>query len=208
VVPLGETVRSVRVRTLRQRPAQKFAQVYAVSLEGEGGGLLYHSYGIVGATAETFTGSPALPHLLSGLQPNLVVVTLGTNDARRMPLDEGRLRGGFGDLVRMIRSLAPQAGIVLTSPPASMRRMTRRGPFVADPGVDLVRRIQLELAASLQVGTWDLYAIMGGAGSISAWKGRQLAASDLVHFTKDGYTLQGSLFAAALLAGLDQHADR
>jgi len=86
--------------------------------------------------------------------------------------------------------------------------MTRRGPFVADPGVDVVRRIQLDLAASLRLAAWDLFAIMGGPGSIATWKDRQLASADLVHFTKEGYALQGSLFADALLAGLVPYADR
>jgi hypothetical protein len=56
------------------------------------------------------------------------------------------------------------------------------------------------------MSTWDLFEVMGSAGSIQLWQKSALAGPDLIHFTKEGYQLQGRLLFEALMAGYQNYA--
>ena len=56
-----------------------------------------------------------------------------------------------------------------------------------------------EIAAGCDGAYWDLYDIMGGAGSMDAWVNANLARTDRIHFTPDGYTILGNLLFNALM---------
>jgi len=45
---------------------------------------------------------------------------------------------------------------------------------------------------------WDLYRTTNGYGSCYSWFSKNLMRPDKIHFTADGYRLQGQLFFNAL----------
>ena len=52
---------------------------------------------------------------------------------------------------------------------------------------------------------WDLYQIGGGTHSADLWKKNGLLRADGVHFTKEGYELQGNLLYEALIKGYNEY---
>ena len=206
IVDLPVVAREVVVRTLKTSKGQRLVQLSGLSLEGEGPGVLYHSWGINGATTDTFNRSVILPGLLAVTQPDLVIVSLGTNDAVGKRFKEELFAVSLLTLIEEIRAGWPAAAVLITTPSDSFYRRTRRAKPVVNPMVGVVRSTMLRLGPSAHVSTWDLFSVMGSAGSIQTWKKNALAGADLVHFTKEGYQLQGRLLFEALMDGYRNYA--
>jgi lysophospholipase L1-like esterase len=56
-----------------------------------------------------------------------------------------------------------------------------------------------ELAEKHNAVVFDLYEVMGGAGSIDDWYRDELAKKDRIHFTREGYFLFADLFYNAFM---------
>jgi lysophospholipase L1-like esterase len=205
-VSLPGTCRAVLVKTSRSAQTQKFAQLYGISLERQTPGVRVDSFGIVGATAETMVRSPALSTLLSAVRPDLVIVSLGTNDATARPFRDEVFSAQVADLVARVRGACPRAAVLLTTPPDSFLRATRRTRAAPNPAVVEVRRVLIESAATLRCASWDLFDVMGGSGAIGAWRDEGLARGDLIHFTKPGYEWQAHRFFAAFYDSFTRYA--
>jgi lysophospholipase L1-like esterase len=68
-----------------------------------------------------------------------------------------------------------------------------------NPNAKKIADVLLELAKEKNVAVWNWYDIMGGSNSILEWKNEGLARRDLIHFTREGYALQGELLYEALI---------
>jgi len=62
-----------------------------------------------------------------------------------------------------------------------------------------VRSAMLELVEEKKVACWDLYGSLGGARSIDWLYDQGYAASDRLHFNRNGYTLIGDMLYDALI---------
>jgi lysophospholipase L1-like esterase len=205
-VELPVVAREVVVRTLKTNKSQRLVQLSGISLESDDPGVIYHSWGINGATADTFNRSPSLPRMLEVTRPDLVIVSLGTNDAIGKGFKEEIFAVNLLTLVAAIRTGCPSAAVLVSTPSDSFFRRTRRAKPIVNPNVGVVRSAILRLAPSVHMSTWDLFEVMGSAGSIQLWQKSALAGPDLIHFTKEGYQLQGRLFFAALMDGYRNYA--
>jgi lysophospholipase L1-like esterase len=206
IVHLTQSYRSVKVRTIRSSKTQKFAQLYGISLESDRPGVVFHSFGVIGAAIDNYLKSSSFPRQLDALQPDLVVVSLGTNDAFAPNFDAEAFRENVRQIVALVRERCPRAVVMLTTAGDAYKRAARTGRRSVNENVGQVRRVILEMARPLSYSTWDLFAIMGGSGSIALWREHGLATTDMVHFTRDGYDLQGVLFSEALLSGFRRYA--
>ncbi|MBK5269987.1 MAG: hypothetical protein JJE22_03130, partial [Bacteroidia bacterium] len=56
-----------------------------------------------------------------------------------------------------------------------------------------------------RIPLWDLYRITNGYGSAYSWLKRGLMNNDRVHFTSEGYRLQGNLLFNALAKGYNTY---
>lgn len=173
-------------------------------------GLVYHALGINGAHYCNFDTGAFLSQV-ARLHPDLIILSFGTNEAHGARYQESWHRAEMDALIIHLRECAPQAQIMLTTPPGAykttrQRRRNTQGrsryvtlrtenkntPQVVDVQVDYAREYNLPL--------WNLYEIAGGARSAcSNWRNGGLMNKDLIHFTPQGYTLQGKLLAEALL---------
>lgn len=160
-------------------------------------GIVYHSLGLNGADVSSYLRCDLLPYQLPYLQADLVIVSLGTNDAYRAPFDTSSFSSGLDAFLGMIRQACPNASILLVSPADSYRRYRRR---VYD-NLDMLRagEILRQKAQGNGFAFWDFYRIMGGKNSMGWWKRSALAQPDGVHFTPAGYRLQGDLLFEALI---------
>lgn len=123
--------------------------------------------------------------LISG-QPNLVIISLGTNDAF-----SGSSQTNFyqkiDHLVQKIRSLAPHASLLITTPPDALKLNPRRRVYELLPELVNVVNTIIKYCTDKQIAFWNLHQIMGGNYSMNRWVSDRLAAPDHVHFTAQGY---------------------
>lgn len=181
---------------------QRFT-LLGISLETDDPGIIYHAAGVNGAKITSFLRCSLLPDHLAGLSADLVVLSLGTNDAYTRYFNAESYRQNYDTLIRRIRTALPEAAILLTVPNDSYlyRRYT-------NPNTEKVRELILDLGREHKCGVWDFYGIMGGLNSIIVWQRFGLAKRDRIHFTRKGYILQGDLFFNAFLKSYDDYIDK
>ena len=181
---------------------QRFT-LLGISLETDDPGLIYHTAGVNGAKIPSFLRCSLLPDHLAGLSADLVVLSLGTNDAYTRHFNPEIYRQNYDTLIRRIRTALPEAAILLTVPNDSYlyRRYT-------NPNTEKVREVILDLGREHHCGVWDFYGIMGGLNSIIVWQRFGLAKRDRIHFSRKGYTLIGDLFFNAFLKSYDDYIDQ
>ena len=187
---------TVNMRLAKSFPAQNHFQFYGMSLENNNPGLLYHAIGLNGAFTKTYNKSTLFTKELSALEPDLVIVSLGTNDNF---LPESRycrfcIKDNLRTMLDNIRASKPGVSILLVTP----------GDFYLKNGTHnnnngSYRAILYELAEEYNCGVWDFNAVMGGDYSIKAWVKYGLARNDYVHYSKKGYEVQGELLYRAIM---------
>jgi lysophospholipase L1-like esterase len=117
------------------------------------------------------------------LQPDLIIVSLGTNDAQGQYRAEVA-RANIRSFMTKMEAANPQSAILFTLPPDSYKR--------GKQNADLARLADeiTDYASQKGHAWWDLSEVMGGKGSVTKWRGHKMAASDLLHYTPKGYMLQ------------------
>lgn len=170
-------------------------QLFGMLLENtQQPGVLYHMLGVNGATFYHFNHGEYFFDQLPALGADLVLVTLGTNEAIQSKFDGPQFRSEVKDLLAAIKKQLPEASILLTINPEVMIRKIKTSPYTPQ-----VRQIIIEEAQLAGAAWWDLYQVMGGAESIRDWRKADLAYRDFIHFTQKGYILQAELLYKAIL---------
>ena len=184
------------LRTGRRSPSQTGARLYGLLLDNGRAGVAYHAIGVNGAAVRHYNRAPQFFAQLPVLQPDLLIVSLGTNDAYDAGFDPQRFAQQLDTLVSRLRRRCPQADVLLTAPADSYRARRYRNPDLAR-----LREVLRAYCAAHDLAYWDFAAVQGGYGSMRAWQAHGLAQPDLVHFTTKGYELQGLLLYLALQDG-------
>lgn len=139
-----------------------------------------------GTKYSDYGGLAELDNQLMNEKYDLVIISLGTNDAF-----SGSARIKFYEkvdyLVNKIKTLSPQAAILFTTPPDGLKKNNRA--YVALPDLENVVNVIIKYANDHKMAYWNLHRIMGGTYSINSWYQQKLAAADRVHFTAKGYNL-------------------
>jgi lysophospholipase L1-like esterase len=130
---------------------------------------------------------------LAHLNPQLIVVSLGTNDAFRTNFVASRFKADFVKLIADIRSVNPNISILLTSVGDSYRKRK----YVNRDNAEANKVIR-EIGIEQKVAVWDFYQVMGGFKSMDNWKANGLSSVDKLHLSQKGYELQGELLYRAL----------
>jgi hypothetical protein len=65
--------------------------------------------------------------------------------------------------------------------------------------LEVIADALMQFSNENNVVCWDLFNASRGSEGATAWKSTQLLRSDLVHFSTEGYTLQGNLFVDAFV---------
>ena len=137
---------------------------------------------------------------LRSLNPDLVVISLGTNDAYTNNFQDKTFKENYALLIRRIKNAVPNSAIIITTPGDCLLR----GGW--NYSNSMARQRILEIAEELDCAVWDFYTIMGGLGSAKKWQAQNLLSKrDGVHFTAKGYFLQGDLFYDALIKDYAQY---
>ncbi len=169
-------------------------ELYGISFESDDPGVIYSAVGVNGAKLESYLRCSLFTNHLQALKPDLVIVSIGTNDGYTRRFNSDAYRDEFTQLISEIKESAPDAAILLTVPNDSY--LYRR---YINKNTAKMEEIIYHLAAKYSLGVWDFYSIMGGLNSAKDWYDAGLMNGDHVHFNKQGYILNGDLLFAAFI---------
>jgi hypothetical protein len=178
-------------------------RIYGMMVENDSAGVLYNMIGVNGAEFKHYNMSKYFFQQFSYLSADLVIVSLGTNEAFYGGLNGELFYRNIDTTISNIRSVAPNASILLTTPGDSFKR-SRKGR-IKNPDVKVARETIIKYALDHNLAYWDLYEIMGGYGSMAKWYAMKIAQRDRVHFTGRGYQIQGDLLYNAFMKSFEEY---
>lgn len=170
--------------------------VFGASLSGDRPGIFYHAIGNNGATYGTYNRIGTVGEGLSKLNPDLVIISLGTNEAFGR-LDTPGFYSSIDKLVKNIRQSNPQAQILLMTPIECRRHGSVNGNILP------LRNEILRYGRDNNVAVYDWYEVAGGDGASAQWIKAGYFAGDKIHHTAKGYNLQGYLLYQALIEAFE-----
>lgn len=196
-------LRQLILRTKIQDTLHRSTRIYGMLLENDSSGILYNMIGVNGAEYRHYNMSKYFLDQFSYLDPKLVILSMGTNEAYMGGFDKDAFYRNVDTLVSSIRSRNPGAALLITTPGDSYKR-TRKGR-IKNPDVKVAKETLIQYCLEHNIAYWDLYDIMGGYGSMGKWVAMGIAQRDRVHFTGKGYLIQGDLFYNALMDGFENY---
>lgn len=184
----------------KTKDSQTYFQIYGISLETPAtSGILYHSVGINGASFGHVLQQERMDAELAVMNPDLVVIDLSGNEFY-MGLNEATYKEKLTNLVQRLRKGSPQASILITCSQDIYRYYTYN---LAE--AEKAAQLSMEVAYENDCAFYDYYRVSGGRYSMLKWRAHNLAKTDRVHLTYEGYLLKGELFANALLTSYHQY---
>lgn len=166
-------------------------------------GIVYHILGVNGATSVTFSDETKMTEI-AALHPDLVIVSFGTNEAhsRRYLPQAHKLQ--IDRLLCMLKAACPDALFLLTTPPGAY--VGRRRARTINPRTVTAARVIKEYALENEMAVWDMYNVVGGkTDACRNWTKHQMLRADGIHFTPEGYRLQGNLLHQALIKAYNEY---
>jgi hypothetical protein len=181
---------------------QKHFTLYDITLENDDPGFVYYAMGVNGASFPSFLKCALFENHLKAINPDLVIISLGTNDAYTTRFKPEFYRSNYQKMINRIKKTLPNVAIMATV--ANDSYLFRRYP---NKNTELAQKVIYDVAKKNNCGIWDFYEIMGGFNSSSLWLDEKLMRKDLVHFSLQGYLLKGDLFFNAFIKAYNNYLD-
>ncbi len=173
---------------------QKYMTIHGMLLEKSSErGILYNMMGVNGTTYYHFNRCEYLMPQLQALGPDLIIISLGTNEALLSKFSASSFESEASRLVEKLRKEMPDAAILITTLPDAYIKSKYE-----NKNGQPARAILVDLAQSNGCAYWDLYNIMGGHGSMKQWVESGLGFKDYIHFTREGYEQQAEMLFNAI----------
>jgi LysM repeat protein len=190
VIELDTLLEFAFMRSMKGYTNQRLMQWDGIVLENTlQSGILYHTIGVNGAMFSHYNKTPRFFEQLPILKPDLIIVSLGTNEALNGKTDavfDQDFYAFFNNIAQQVDSIP----IIITTPPDN-----RKHPSNAD----ILAQKLVSFAEELGFSVFDLHSILGGKGSFALLQQKNLARADKVHFSANGYIMQGELLNDAIL---------
>lgn len=166
-------------------------------------GIVYHILGVNGATCQTFN-KPEMVSEITSLNPDLIILSFGTNEAHSRNYSSTEHICQLDKFVKILKDKCNNSSFLITTPPGAYTRSGRsriinsKTPKV----VDTVRNF----ANNHRMALWDLYDIVGGErNACRNWTNAGMYQKDKIHFTCEGYKLQGLLLHEAFIKAYNDY---
>ena len=199
-VNLPGSYNTIVFKSLKNLPTQEKATYFGFNFENNKPGVIYHSIGANGAKYKHYLAAKYFAEQTKSLNTDLFILALGTNEALDYPYTEPNLKDDVKTLVDKIKAINSNVQVIISIPPGSYRKKTKK-----NPGVINIRKLLLEVALELGIPVFDLYEAGGGNHFADHWKREKLLRDDGVHFTRAGYELQGDILYLALVKAYNQY---
>ncbi len=167
-------------------------------------GVQYSSLGVNGAQVQMIVRHFNEPHWaaeLSHENPDLVVVSYGTNESLYPAYVEKEYPQELRRVIARLRAALPHASLLLMGP---MDRGT--GPDISTPpALHAIIEAQRKVAAETGCAFFNTFEAMGGEGTMNRWYHSQprLVSADFLHPMPAGAAIVGELFEKALMEGYE-----
>lgn len=161
-------------------------------------GVIYHTIGVNGARFESFNKSIYFWEQFPAMKADLVIISLGTNDAQG-EFNETDFHQQITILLDKIKKASPGAAILFTTAADSFK-----GGY---PNRELwSMNISLfTYCTGNSIPVWDLYRITNGYGSAYNWIKKGMMDADGIHYTAKAYEVQGQLLFNAIAGGYNSY---
>ncbi|MGB5982615.1 MAG: LysM peptidoglycan-binding domain-containing protein [Nonlabens sp.] len=163
-------------------------------LENDKSGTLYHAIGVNGTKFSDYNKFPRFFDQLSQLKPDLIIISLGTNESFYNNYSEEDLKIDMDQFNRKLLARGIRGNILLTSPPPSMKNKRIVN--------SLATAFSYEMGVFANLNSWafyDLHSVSRTSAAMEDWYKAGLTARDKIHFIEPGYKLQAQLLIEALI---------
>lgn len=169
-------------------------------LENDKPGLIYHALGVNGAKVSDYNKYALFFKHLNVIKPGLVILSFGTNESyQQLPVE--KFISNLKEMIAKIQRDNPNTIFIIMTPPPSLMRRRMPNPLIEEYSRALVNL--------KDVVVWDLYKFMHGEAGIRAGgKYERIIAKDKIHYTLEGYKVQGEMFANDFLEAYQQYKKR
>ena len=201
VVELDKAYDKFIVKPCPKDSSQRCARIFGMLVENGKPGVLYNAIGVNGAQVRNYIESSYFIDQMSYLKPDLVILSLGTNESLNgKNFSMKTFYKQIDSLVRAIQEKNPGVCILLTTPGDAFKRSGRRGR-VKNPDIIEIRNVIVKYATEHDLAWWDWFAGCGGWGSMAKWYSAGMADKFRIHYSIKGYQIQGELFYKAIMKG-------
>ncbi len=174
--------------------------IFGFKLENSMMGVEYHVIGNNGARYDTYSKALNIGASLRALSPNLVIISLGANEAYGR-ISDAAFYSNIDALVEDIRSGNPDTHIMLVTPGPCQKRYN--GVYRDNTDIWRLGKVIKQYGSDNNVAVYDWYHVAGGTAGSEAMLRDGLLSKDHIHNTLDGYVLQGELFYNALIKAIE-----
>lgn len=176
-----------------------FPQTFGRNVANRFGAVEYKDLGINGATFSSYLRSSKMNDVYAW-QPDLIVISFGTNEAYDANYNPERHYRQIDELVVVLQENLPYACLLLTTPAGCYQRGGRNNPNNLRCAETINR-----YAKEHGLPVYDLFDVSGGErNACSNWKRSGMMRPDGVHFTPEGYRMQGNMLFEAFMKAYDE----
>ena len=134
--------------------------------------------------------------LISEKNPDLVIISFGTNECNTLEYNPQEHYEQLKTLYELLTRECPDAAYLFASPQGAYPN-NKPNPMIAK----CVSTLQ-QFAKDREVAFWNIYEIAGGNQALQNYTTFNLLRKDKIHFTNEGYKLQGELLGNAIINGM------
>ncbi|MES1198155.1 MAG: GDSL-type esterase/lipase family protein [Chitinophagaceae bacterium] len=186
--------------SLSSIPSSATKEFYGVSLENSNPGILYHTIGVNGVRYDQYNLASLFWKQLGALNADLYIISLGTNEAQKTDFNDAAFQQQVSLFLQKIKKVSPNAAVLITTAADSYYKRRRSNVVLRNINISLYN-----YCTKQAIPIWDLYRITNGYGSAYRWLKQGLMNNDRIHFTSEGYRLQGTLLFNALAKGYNNY---
>ena len=178
----------ITLKCVKTAKSQKEFLFYGLEITtNDDKGIVYHSAGVGGSRFKGLLYIEKFNSHLKTINPDLVILDLGTNDFLYDDSIKSNLRAEIVQIVTNVRIATPLASILLC---------TSQDLYYKQKNIQSCEKFSTLLqgiAKDLDCALWDWFWISGGPKVLKNWQVEGLARTDLIHLTNSGYKVKGRL---------------
>ena len=175
------------------------ADLYAVTIDGDGGGVAVDNIPMRGCSGQQFTlvDEQMLTAAYSTLDVGMIIMQFGGNSVPyfKNSQDISTYCQSIGKQIAYVHRCCPKAKILFIGPSDMSIRI--RGELQTYPVIPELIDSLAATATANGVAYWSIYHAMGGRNSMPQWTRQGLAGNDYIHFSQKGADKMGDLLAEA-----------
>jgi LysM repeat protein len=157
-------------------------------------GILFHGIGVNGTKFSDYNKFPRFFDQVATLRPDLIIISLGTNESFYESYSEERLKSDMDFFNRQMIQRGMTGSVILTSPPPSMKNRKEINSTAT--------AYAYEMGVFANLNSWafyDLHSVSRSSKAMPDWYEAKLTSGDKIHFLEKGYQLQAELLVESLL---------